>query len=545
MIKSIFASPQITTKYQTKVIQKNIPVGAVGGKLNSDIFVRSALPKQSPLASASIYPSLSVSFKSLSNVDDVLNSLNSQLMDVSEADVLSIVDEYPKKDRNLVLKILQRSTQFGNMESLNGLYDFLIAKKEDGLGVFSFSTHRVNSLIENLSYLHTKKAFEKDPATYIDLDTIYYRKKGAFLLDKNILSRIENDSNLQRHIKRNNFKLYYPEGWDSGVTVFNVNTLDEMKCKTNNIYKKVKANMAQGFSQDEAISNALNYDVKNKLKSLGLEDKIEVIQNNKVDFSVEPNASDIAKNLESRKMTKEAFEKALPQGDYKRGPALDILEKDGKVVSMRELGLIAKKVHGEIMDLAEQKGISEENIYYIIPRINKSYGVIALQYQQINNIDESKFERTYDQVVRADENSLYVILDDYAGSGDSLKDAYYDLRRNCGANIAIVPYIATKMGLKFIKSVLDDDDKASVINGKVLESYFYSKEYASINMKYPYFDLIGKGGWGQSQANIAFPYMSPDNNTSFFADSIASNYTFNSAGVKASDGGDSSTYELD
>ena len=539
MIKNVLNYPVFgVNKYSEKPTFKS-SFGVKLPSLQSDCFTRSASSiehslKMKPINVAKIG---NVSFGSSERELQVLNKLNSQLMDVNPSEVQEVIGQLPSEDKELGLKVLKRATQFGNFESLNGLYRSILDKKSQGYDCFSFATNRVNSLIENMSYLNVKKAFPSDPSTPIDYDTIFYRKKGAFLLDKNILSRLENDSDLRNHIKRNDFKLFYPEGWDSGITAFNLTTIGDIKEKTYKLVDKTKEYKMNGVSEETAVERALIAPVYEKLSELGLENKLEVLNNPDIDFSEEPCCVDIAKQLESKKMTQEEFSASLPDSDYTRGPALDILDNDGKVLSMRELGLTAQKINSEVTSFAKERGISEDNIYYVIPRINKSYGLIALQYQQINDIPEKQFRFAFNKIENADEDSLLVILDDYAGSGDSLKNDYYDLRKNNSCNIILAPCVATKMGLKSIKNRLANDEKANVICGQELEAYFYSKEYNSKTMKYPYFDLIGKGGWGNTQANIAFPYMSPDNNTKFFADCMASHYTFNSAGVKKSDSG--------
>ncbi len=518
---------------QSKTNAKGIPSAFL---LKDDVFVKST--SSNPIKKANF--SSSVSFGSALSAETVLDKMNSQLMDVSVEDIDGIIEGFPSEDKDLVLDILKRATQFGNIESMNSIYDSVIDEKSKGYGCFSFTDPRANSLIETFSYLAAKKAFSRDPADFVDQDFIGYRKKGAFLLDKTILSKLQTNRDLLVQTTRNDYKLIYPEGWDSGITAFNLTTVDDIRKRTKKLYNLTKKLQEKnGLSKEDALSEALIYDTKKALKNIGLDKKLTVIKNNNIDFSKKPTSEDIASQLSSRKFDLNGFENMIKSQRGSRDVALEILQKDARIMSMRELGLIAKKTHTQIVELAESKNVKEDEIFYLLPLINKSYNLIALQYQQVNNIPESQFVLDRDMLKNNTKAKMVVVLDDYVGSGDSLKNARYFLRQLYKGELVLAPCVSTKTGAKFIDLVSKEDDKCTFMPGSIINSYFDSPEFLSKDNKYSYYDVIGKAGWGKVQANIVFPYMAPDNNTSFFADNIASNYTFNSAGIKKSDEGDS------
>lgn len=526
MIRNIFSNYNVNqTKSSPFITEKNSMDYAYN--LKADKFIRSQSSTTSSVKTANISSPRSLSFGAAQPVDVVLKKLNSQVMDVLDSEIQGIVNDYHPNEQNKVLKILNKATQFGNIDSFNNLYDEIVKK---GRIILSFNDNHLNSLSENFTYLFKKKAFPANPSAPITTEGIMDLKKGAFLLDDNIISRIKDNPELKKHIQETDFKLYYPEGWDDGITTLNLTTIEDIKSRTDNLFKMVKNYESQGLNEDEAISKALRTHAESQLESLGLQDKLEVLSNGNLKTSETATASDVAKQLESKKMTTQELEESL-RDNYTRDAALDILYNDARIVSMRELGLIAKKTNSEILNIAKEKGIPEDKIYYIIPQLDKSYGFIASQYQQVNKIPEKQFINTFSNIPKDETNALFVVLDDYAGSGQSLDEALQSLRKVYKGEVVIAPSVATQNAMMRLNRIAKADGNTSIVNGEKLNSYFNSNEYNKIRSKFAYNALIGKGGWG-AQADIVFPYMSPDNNIPYFADNIAKHYTLNAAGVR-------------
>ena len=476
--------------------------------------------------------------KNDSSISSALKKMNDQLIDVTSDEINKIISKIPNDDKDFVFDLMNSATQYGNLDSLNSLYKSVAKYKESGYEFYSFTDNPVNGILSNFSYFARKKAFAENPATDCVKKEIFEKNKGAFIVDSNFIERLQMDPELCDHIKNNDFKLIYPEGWNKGITAYNLTTVEDITDRAIELNDLALSFQRKGKTQKESIEEALNYDVKEKLNQLGLLSKLDIVKNERIANSKQINPEKISENLASRKMTLEELERVLPARENEKNAALTILENDAKTVSMREFGISAKKLHLDVQQLANEKGIDKDDIFYLIPLQNKSYNVVGLQYQQINGVSEKQFIYGIKNIPDSSKKRMIVILDDYAGSGTSVKEAYKYLRNKCSDDIVMATHLSTDMANKILTKAFKDDAKCSFMPGKIINSYFNTPEYAAKRRSdyYTYSDLIGKSSFGMTEENIALPYMAPDNNIKFFADSIAKHYTLNSAGVRVSGG---------
>ncbi len=115
--------------------------------------------------------------------------------------------------------------------------------------------------------------------------------------------------------------------------------------------------------------------------------------------------------------------------------ARDFVANEGRIVSNHELGEVFRKQHAKIQDLAKQKGIDQKNILYVIPKPGKSYDQMAMLYRQANGVDPDKIvsgAQLSDQLSKLDpaerKKMMVVVVDDFTGSGDSLRKVHTELR---------------------------------------------------------------------------------------------------------------------
>ena len=156
-----------------------------------------------------------------------------------------------------------------------------------------------------------------------------------------------------------------------------------------------------------------------------------------------------------------------------------------------------------------------------------------MQYQLTNNIPASKIFSLKDLDMLPQDATKLVILDDIAGSGDSLKVVVKhvgDKIKNLPEKeIIAMPIISTKQAINLFKQ-----NKINYMAGKEIEALKNLEWYKSLN----YSDqvmlekLMAGEGYGHTCANISMPYMAPDNNNTFFASVFAPIFTLNGQGVK-------------
>ena len=213
-----------------------------------------------------------------------------------------------------------------------------------------------------------------------------------------------------------------------------------------------------------------------------------------------------------------------------RSAALELLHRNAEIFSPRRLTQFSIEKQKAIEAYAKERNILPQSIYYLIPNINKSYGVVTMQHLLVNNIPPEQAVSDISAV--PPKNSMVVILDDVAGSGASLCAVYNEIKHFYNGPVVISPTISSLTAANFLKSSCKS---AAFIPGKVITPFKQSDYFKNLpTERKKIFDvLMGSLGFGRDGLSIAFPYMAPDNNNQFFAKDIAPRFTLNGAGVKS------------
>lgn len=171
----------------------------------------------------------------------------------------------------------------------------------------------------------------------------------------------------------------------------------------------------------------------------------------------------------------------------------------------KDLRLMNKKIN----DYAQKQN---REVVYLIPNKDiKSTDYLNYSYRKINNIDSSKFVHIDELNVynkfnpeRNEDNTLYVILDDCALSGNSMNSIInYDFM---GTNDKTPVLFAN---LKCSDEALNNFMNASSHPAKVMYiDRIHSKYIGSDTLE----DIIGEAAYQEEAYAVVFPYMAPDNN---------------------------------
>ena len=453
---------------------------------------------------------------------DVLKVMKNQLRPYSTQEIEGIVNTFPEEDRELALKTLQKMSQYGNLQSLKNFADSLSAISE--LTDSKILTDKATNIATSLQYLQKKGSlpeFSQGDKTFIQ----YLRYNSILVLDEDLLKRLEADRELVDTIKSlKNVDIVYPEGWINGNNPFNHSSVQEIRQRTAVILEDAKRiKHDTDYSDSRAVNEALNAPVLERIKELGLTDNLKIVRNSS--RVVSPDAEHVAELLAPlqipEKVMLEQLEK-IPQS-YRQA-ALELLSRESRVFSTRTLNEVAKKQQQKILKLAKQKGILPKNIYYYVPEYNKSYVMVTMQHQIANSIPGGKIITQLNDVNEF-ENSMVVILDDVAGSGMSLKDNYHTVKQNYKGNIVVAPTISTNKAEDLFKSFARTDNKLTYLPGEIITSFRDNPYFGTLpdNQKILVEKVMGHKGFDNNGLNIAFPYMSPDNNNSMFATLFAPN----------------------
>jgi len=115
--------------------------------------------------------------------------------------------------------------------------------------------------------------------------------------------------------------------------------------------------------------------------------------------------------------------------------AFEIVSQSAKFVSHGELRETLSKQHQSILKLAQERGVVAENILFVSPKSGKSFDAVARLHQEATGTPPGQFISRADLDRRLksmppleQKNLMVVMIDDLAGSGDSLLKAASELR---------------------------------------------------------------------------------------------------------------------
>jgi len=191
------------------------------------------------------------------------------------------------------------------------------------------------------------------------------------------------------------------------------------------------------------------------------------------------------------------------------------------------------------MAMAAGRGVKPENVYFYIPEGGKSYGMLAMGHQ---NATGTPVERSSNGVkdlkaLGLGPDTMVVVLDDVAGSGDSLKIAveYIAKHGNCQSQVVISPMVSTGVANEVFtgkgakQGVVHKHANVTYKPRQLSEALEESSFFRSLDPKdqRALRDMVGHLGHDSNALSMAFEYMAPDNNNAFFGDLIAKHFIAN------------------
>ena len=451
-------------------------------------------------------------------IRDIESLIASQREGFSHADISKLILAFPQKEQELATKLLARLTQFGSYSSLDQIV------QQTGTLYFDSSVN-LGSVIRYLS--KHEGAFSKAPK--------FAESKATCIVDELLLQKMETNSSYLREILSKDLSFVIPEGFSSGLNPFNqTKSLKEILKQHIIKFKELKLKYPDK-SEDEIISELLNQSFKQRLEKLGIKDA-KVIRGS---YSTDINS--LVEQLNGKHISAEELNKILAKyPEKKRQYILEILARSLTVPNSKE---ISKKMQIMHKMLVKLNGGSDKGIYYVIPQDTKSYSIITMQYQLINNISPRRIitlEELSKQIPK-DAKSL-VVLDDLAGSGESLQTAFMSIyeclpkEQEQIKDVFLMPMLSTKKAFKLLNKEGMGKVRATCIPTEIVES-IQSKQYWSTLSEEDQIiikNILDGSGFGGDNLCVCLPYLGPDNNCSFFSKNFAQLFTLNGSGIKRS-----------
>ncbi len=456
--------------------------------------------------------------KIITKVDEQINPYNADKLDNA---VRTVRKQVPNTGNEEVLTVMQRLTQWANYSCLPTLEEILNNKNVYTLAIDS-SYMKYSPFHRIIKYIGGfKKAINFLPENRNEA-TFFTTSDASYLSTK-------------LHIQEENFTL---EGFDAGINFLTSET--QLESKTAKVLRKILHMRKQNpqISFYAALCKVLNDETINTFDKLKINNHI--ISNNN-----QPTVENILNQLNPLAPKSSAQIKKIIETiseHFSRGDKVEniILRNNiahylsDKIALFPKESIISmlKNMQGQISEFITENNLPAQNVYYLIPRLGSSHNVILEMYNRINKIQSSRIiiDESASAIKNLNErlpkNSTIVVLDDYAGSGESMLDDFCYLMTSENLDrdkhILFCPLVVEDSAIDninfgILRRKREELDKllfVKILKNKTqeYENYFFETAIGS--------EAIGYTGytWNSGKSSALggctiFPYMAPDNNT--------------------------------
>jgi len=416
------------------------------------------------------------------------------------------------------------------------------------------------SLADNVAYLGDKGTFDaKVPGSSgIPPTTKVITPKAIVILDAVVLSKIQAEPAFAKSLVDNKAILLEPVGFNDGNNMYNTPTPEVIAQRTKTILDRANAIQATDpkMKFDVAVTRALEEKTQKALEGTAVAGQLKG-QLQIVDPASHANIKDsaaIAEQLNGKAgITADGVHNAV-SGLNEADAALfrELMAHQAEIFSTRRQAQAADKQANNMYDIATAKGVPKGKVYYFIFKDMKSYGMVAMAHREMTGTAPDHYiNGPTDLAAKVTDGSIppdgmLVILDDVAGSGDSLRQATEGAQRaGFRGQIVVSPMVSTVEAQTLFNGA---PGSGGGITGRPGTSVQFAPESMVNSLKDSQWynslpkpkqdrlvDLLkhtGFPGNGGADLNgnglcMAFPYMAPDNNNAFFADQVAPSFITN------------------
>lgn len=457
-------------------------------------------------------------------VESIYNKITTKLKIFSDVDldnsIKQVKQSFSEVDEQEIITVIKRLTQFSSYKSLGHIGEQL---QEQGI-----------TDITDLGELHPYFRYFYKRRNLFTLSNSENKKIGVIFTKNDI-----NNKNLMRELKAHkdnpvfkNIVFVNLEGFSDGVNLFTDNyKLPELTVKILKEAKNLQNNNSK-LIFDECVDQVLNSKIESSLKSLGfnvytlkndepaskasiLRQMAPIIPTKEEIFST---VDAIADRYSPENITYKYFSKSIAK----------YYDENVNIYSKQSIIEDLKRLNEKIKIYMQNNNIPSDNIYLIEYNIEepKSFDIINRMYKDLFDVPKEKTIKLFDiaEVNRFPENSVFVVLDDIAGTGQSMIEigGYYKEAPYISKNhhIIFAPITATKDGLDFVQknintSAREASDAIITLEENIAANWQDKNVFNGIITKiFPSkYKNISQKGEGKQALCTAFPYMSPDNNS--------------------------------
>ena len=487
------------------------------------------------------------------------NKITKMMKNRSKAEVSAMVKSIATKnkvDEKDVLKVLTRVVQFTSYSQMPKIYEGM--KKKGANRLYSMQSPNYSDINNLFIYVGYKKKQMMDSYSganrvfglFLDSYTAQHLKDLRDGLDPIEFSKIKRD------VDNGEIKLFVIDGWNTKIK--NKDMSYGAFGAQYDLETVVDAIVSEQKKTNKSLDEIFNGDIIEEAKDIfGQNVEVNVIKNPSSKKATLTQSTDLlthkAPGKEYIRGVLDAYTlRPLDKYSYskeERNMWVDILSQyyDSalSMYSPESLNDEMKILYSKIEKIVHKMGKSMKDVVYLIPNIDKSFELINYQYAKVNNIPIKQFlyhdglsglkESDYGKVNL--NGKIAVVLDDFAGSGESLVQKEFFLSDYMSKDkkrpIIIGSVFSLKEGVDNIKKHMKNYPNAHYITNGVFD---FDKDFMDklSDKKQRFIEKLGmqdavtlfsERGYKNGAGCVSFPYMLPDNNLSY--SNLLLNYTNN------------------
>lgn len=478
--------------------------------------------------------------------EHVVRVLNSQLHHHPLEAVAQSLSQIsgPQKTIEQVYELV---TQHGSIEQLHRLAEIVSERCVTANGPALYSPGDA-SLGAAVRYLGVNKSIL--PVDWKIRSSARIESESVVILDEMVLTRMRSDPIFMRAIIESKATLLTPLGFLHGVTPFRTPTLGDIEARVESVLKQAEIHPADSPGEVERkVIEVMRFEVLSLLNRIDprLCDRVEFVAARLA--AGESAVERITRQLNGQAgISVDSLESILDRIDPRYRPVVkDLLVQHTHVHSHISLGRAAREHGSVIARIAAEQGVDSEDVAFHCPKPNKSFSMYGMIFRERNpDFPTASFTTPANLgqwlEARADRPRLVVILDDFAGSGDSFRRAVESTRDVApglaARELVISPLIATKVSMQRLRDsgITAECILAPVrVESRILDGAAYGAATPEIQLAQR--AALGLLGFAEMGTMVALPYMSPDNNADVFAQCFAEYFTLSTGAVWNHHGG--------
>jgi predicted NAD-dependent protein-ADP-ribosyltransferase YbiA (DUF1768 family) len=471
----------------------------------------------------------------------VAADISKQMPTIAPEYVSRLIGSYPQSEQGTVMDCLYAATRFSGVNGFNRAHILLerIAGRRHPIFV-----PEAASLTDGLRFLEERNLFRDFKRLSY---TPEFRQNMIVVLDEPMVRRIDSDLKFARQLVACDAQLVNLEGFESGLNMCQPFSRSLVRRKVHSLYQgtmqhvrdhdgNIDIHTAIGLKLNEWVFKRLSraeedHDLAGQLMSR--------VVNAAPIRHAEPNPALLADELNGRNhLTGPGLAKVLTQfsDPIDRDAARELIANTMQAYSMQRLSQLSVKLQRKIQSEISDIDTSELPLRFVIMDPRKSFSIVAMIHRMANDVAPELYIGKRDRFL--DNPGVAVVLDDFCGTGDSMKSIYNWFRRHAHPEMHVVlaPLVSSRHAQQKIFAPLTaSDSKAHFVAGEFVDSLAES-DFGSSLLDRPedlarVVKISGGLGYSTMAFAVALPYGCPNNNHKLGCE-IAGLLSLNGRGVK-------------